>query len=77
MGFEYEWKYIAGEEIPHADALRRMNFDEDESKNDRVCFAISNIYFSQRDLATQAEIKTKIGTNRLFHEIMKRMKNGN
>ena len=36
MGFEHEWKYIAGEEIPHADALRRMNFDEDDSKNDRV-----------------------------------------
>ena len=59
MGFEYELKYTPGDQIPHADALERMDFDEDESDNDRVCFAINNIYFSQSDLVTQAEIKTE------------------
>ena len=54
-----------------------MDFDEDESDNDRVRFAINNIYFAQSDLVTQAEIKTELGTNILFQDIMKRIKSGN
>ena len=77
MGFDYELKYTPGEQIPHADALSRMDFDEYESDNDRACFAINNIYFAQSDLVTQTEIKTELGTNRLFQDIMKRIKSGN
>ena len=62
MGFDYELRYTPGEQIPHADALSRMDFGEDESDNDRVCFAINNIYFAHSDLVTQAEIKTELGT---------------
>ena len=54
-----------------------MDFDEDESDNDRVCFAINNIYFAQRDSVAQEEIKTELRTNRLFQDIMKRIKSGN
>ena len=75
MGFYYELKYTPGEQMPHADALSRMDFDEDESDNDQVCFAINNIYFAQSDLVTQAEIKTELGTNRLFPDTMKRINN--
>ena len=71
MGVDYELNYTPGEQIPHADALIRMDFDEEESDNDRVCFAINNIYFAHSDLVTQAEIKTDLGTNRLFQDIMK------
>ena len=77
MGFDYELRYTPGEQIPHADALSRMDFDEDESENDRVCFAINNIYFAHSDLVTQAEITTELGSNRLFQDIMKRIKSGN
>ena len=77
MGFDYEVRYTPKEQIPHADALSRMIFDEDESDNYRVCFAINNIYFAHSDLGTQAEKKTEIGTNRLFQDIMKRIKSGN
>ena len=77
MGFDYELKYTPGEQTPHADALTRMDFDENESDNDRVCFAINNIYFGQSDLVAQTEIKTELGTNRLFQDIMKRNKSGN
>ena len=77
MGFDCELKYTPGEQIPHTDALSRMDFDEDESDNDRMCFAINNIYFDQSDLVTQAEIKTELGTNRIFQDIMKRIKSGN
>ena len=76
-GFDYEFKYTPGEQMTHADALRRMDFDEDESSNDQMCFAIENIYFAQSDLVTQEEIKTELGTNRLFQDIMKRIKSGN
>ena len=77
MGFDYELKYTPGEQIPHADALSRMDFEEDESDNDRVCFAINNIYFAQSDLVTEAGIKTVLGTNRLFQDIIERIKSGN
>ena len=77
MGFDYVFKYTLWDQIPHADALSRKNFDEDESDNDRVSFATKNICFAQSDLVTQAEIKTELGTNRLFQEIMKRFKSGN
>ena len=77
MGLNYEMKYTPGEQIPHADALSRIDFDKDESDNDRKCFAINFIYFAQSDLVTQAEIKTKHGTNRLFQNIMKRIISGN
>ena len=76
MSFDYELKYTPGEQIPHADALSRMDFDEDESDNGQVCFAINNIYFAQSDLVTKAKIKTELGTNRLFQDIMKRTKSG-
>ena len=36
MYFDYELKCTPGEQLPHADALRRMDFDKDESKNDQV-----------------------------------------
>ena len=77
MGFDYELKYTTGEQIPHADALSRMEFDGDESVNNRVCFAIKNIYFAQSDLVTKAEIKNEFGRNRLFQDIMKQIKSGN
>ena len=54
-----------------------VDFYEDESDNDQVCFAINNIYFAQSDLVTQAEIKTELRTNRHFQGIMKRIKSGN
>ena len=52
-----------------------MDFDEEESNNDRVCFAIN--IFAQSDLVNQAEIKTELGTNRFFPDILKRIKSGN
>ena len=73
MGFDYKWKCTPGEQLPHGEALSRIVFDEDESDNDRVCFAINNIYFAQSDLVTQSEMKTELGTNRLFQDIMKQI----
>ena len=54
-----------------------MDFDKDKFINDRVCFAINNIYFAQNDLVTQAEIKTELGTNKLFQDIKKRIRSSN
>ena len=76
-GSDFELKYTPGEQIPQADALSRMGFHEDEWNNDQVCFAINNNYFVQSDLVTQAEIKNELGRNRLFQDIMKRIKSGN
>ena len=64
--------YTLGEQIPHADALSGMDFDDAESENDRVCFEINNIYFAQRDLVTHAEIKTELGTKQCsVHKLLK------
>ena len=56
MGFEFELKYTPGGQIHHADALSRLDFDDDDD-NDRVYFALDNIYFVQTDLVTQSDIK--------------------
>ena len=75
MGFDFELKYTAGKQIPHADALRRLDFDNDDD-NDRVCFALDYIYFVQSNLVTQSDIKTQLGLNRLFQDVIKRIKSG-
>ena len=75
MGFDFELKYTPGEQIPHADALSRLDFDDDDD-NDRVCSAIDNIYLVQSDLVTQSHIKTDLGSNRLFQDVVKRIKSG-
>ena len=75
MGFDFELKYTPGEQIPHADALSRLDFDDDDD-NDRVCFALDNIYFVQSGLVTQSDIKTELGSNRIFQNVIKRIKSG-
>ena len=75
MGFDFEMKYRPGEQIPHADALSRLDFDDDDD-NDGVCFALDNIYFVQFDLVTKSEIKTELGLNQLFQDVIKRIKSG-
>ena len=75
MGFDFELKYTPGEQIPHADALSRLDFDDDDD-NDRVCFALESINFVQSDLVTQSDIKTELGSNRVFQDVIKRIKSG-
>ena len=55
MGFDFELKYTPG------DALSRLDSDNVDD-NDRVCFALDNIYFVQSDLVTQSEVKTELGS---------------
>ena len=62
MGFDFELNYTPGEQIPHADALSRLDFDDDDN-NDRVCFALDKIYFVQSNLVTQSDFKTELGLN--------------
>ena len=65
MAFDIELKYTPGEQIPHVDALSRLDFDDDDD-NDRVCFALDNIYFVQSDLVTQSDIKNWGGIESTF-----------
>ena len=76
MGLDFELKYTPGKQLPHADALSRMDVDGDESNNNLVCFTISNIYFIHSDLVTQPDIKIKLGTSSLFQGLMKRIESG-
>ena len=69
-GFDFELKYTPGEQIPHVNALSGLDFDDDDD-NDRVCFALDNIYFVQSQLVTQTDIKTELGSNRLFQYVIK------
>ena len=77
IGFDYELKHTRGEQIPPCRCFEQNGFDEHKSNNDRVCFAVNNIYFAQRNLVTQAVIKTELGINRLFLDLMTRIKSGN
>ena len=75
MGFDFRLKYAHGEQIPHADALSRLDFDDDDD-SDRVSFALKDIWFVQWDLMTQSDITTELGSNRLFQDVIKRIKSG-
>ena len=75
MGFDFDLKSEAGEQIPHVDAMSRLDFDDDD--NDRICFALDNIYFVQSDLVIQSDIRTELGWNRFFQDVIKRTKSGN
>ena len=63
-----------GEQIPIADALSRIDFDVEESNNNRVCSAINTNYIAQSNLMTQAELKIELGTHTFFHDITKRIR---
>ena len=56
-------------------ALSRPDFDGDDD-NDRVCFALDNIYIVQSDMVTQSDIRTEWGSNRLFQNVIKIIKSG-
>ena len=46
--------------MPNAHALSRIAFDDDESENYGVSFALNNIYFLQSDLVIPAETKLNL-----------------
>ena len=73
MGFELKLKYTPGEQRPHADALSRLDFNDDN--NDRVCFALVKIYFLQSDLEIQSDVRTKLGLNGIFQVVIRRIEN--
>ena len=74
MGFNFELKYTSAEQIPHADAFSRLDFDVDDS--DWVCFVLDDIYFVQSNLVTRSEIRTDRGSNRFFRNVIKRIHSG-
>ena len=49
---------------------------DNDDDNDRVCFAVYNIYFVQSNLETQLDIKTELGSNWLFQDAIKQIKSG-
>ena len=75
MGFDFELKFTPGVQIPYADALSRLDFDDDDD-NDRGFFSLDNIYFVQSDLVAQSDIKTELGLNRPFQDVIKQTKSG-
>ena len=75
IGFDFKIKYTPWEQISHADAFSRLDFDDDDD-NDRVCFALDKIYFGQSDMVTQSVMKTELGSNRLVQDVIKRIKSG-
>ena len=73
MGFDFELKYKTAEQIPHIDAFIRLDFDDDNDNN-QVCLALNNIFFVQTDLVIQSDIKTELGSNPLFQDVIERIK---
>ena len=64
IGLGQELKYTSCKQKPHADALSKKEFDEDQSYSDQACLARNNSFSAQRVLVTHEEIKkTRIKQN--------------
>ena len=77
MGTEFELEFTPDEHIPHADALSRLVFTDNDNDNDRICFALDNTYFVQSDSVTQSDVATELGSIPFIQDIIKRIENGN
>ena len=62
MSFDFDLNYTPGKQIPHADALRMMDFDDAGSGNERMCFAIKSMYFAQSHLAIRIRQQSDSGS---------------
>ena len=76
MRFDFELKFTPGEQIPHAAALSRTDF-VDNDDNDCICFALDNIYFVQSGLETQSHIITELWLKRLSSSVDSEAETGN
>ena len=68
MGFDFGLKFKTEEQIPQAHALSRLDFDDD---NYRMRFALDNIYFVQSNLMNLSDIRTELGSNQLFQDVIR------
>ena len=76
MGFDIDLDNTIGEQIHGANALSRLDFD-DSDEDDWVGSALDSIYSVPINLVTQSKTKMELRSNRLFRDVIIRIKIGN
>ena len=74
MGFDYKFKYVPGDQIPHTDALSRLHFNEIQ-KEEKVCFNQNEIFFAETQTIKLNDIENDLKSNRFIQEVFKRIQN--
>lgn len=78
MHFDYAIQYIPGKEIPHADALSRMRYNNEEQSHEdnMVTKSINAIQFENKALDAR-KVQFEIANDPFMYRIMNRVKTGN
>ena len=79
--FECENKCIEGSSIPHADAMSRLNFVQDDDVCNQVDYSSPNLdefcnYFAEQKLIPFEELGNENERDELTKRIIKRVNNG-
>ena len=70
--FDYKLKYVPGEQIPHADALTRLRFEDEKPEEKKLFFRMTS--FSQ--IIKLYYIKSDLKSNRTLQDVFKRIRSG-
>ena len=68
--FEYDILYVKGESIPHADALSRLEFMDDQGEPEEVT---SFVHWTETDVISLAELRHDTQVDPLMMSVIKRV----
>ena len=76
MEFDYKLNYVPGAQIPHADALSRLHFDNKTPEEEETCFLNADIFFAKTQRKKLNNDKSNLKLNRKFWDGFKRRQSG-
>ena len=81
MAFDYEIKYKEGSSIPHADAMSRLKFDNDDDECNLVDYSSSNfdefcVHYAEHKLIPFEELRSECERDELAKRIIRRVIDG-
>ena len=81
MAFDCEIKYKGGSSIPHADAMRRLNFDRNDDECNLVDYLSSKldefcVHFAEHKLILFEELRSECERDELAKRFIRRVIDG-
>ena len=76
MGYDYNIEYVRGEDIPHVDALNRLNFAEEECNVELDCDLNESVYWTDECGVTWKDMVQETLSDRFLTGIKRRIQTG-